>query len=247
MKKKNILMIALSLCLVAVIAVGGTLAYFTDTTDTSDNVFVTGNVNISLTDKTEEGGKGAPLVDNNGKEVGIQYTNVLPGDTLKKYVSLSVLDSDVKTGRPASSNAHVGILVTIKAYGDAPTEKEVLQLVDEAVARQEKADNVDTWLDKQEVLYWEDGEPVKGYLYAYNPAVAGRSSGVPAGSELKLFSDIKIPTAWDNAYASSTFDIMVKGFAIQADNLSNTQLASAIQGMLRDSKGDAIEFEQVED
>lgn len=247
MKKKNILMIALSLCLVAVIAVGGTLAYFTDTTDTSDNVFVTGNVNISLTDKTEKGGKGAPLLDADGNEVGIQYTNVLPGDTLAKYVSLSVLDGDVATGRPASSNAHVGILVTIKAYGDAPSEAEVLQLVDDAVARQEKADNVDTWLDKQEVVYWEDGVPVKGYLYAYNPAVAGRSAGVPAGDELTLFSDIKIPTAWDNAYASGTFDIMVKGFAIQADNLSNTQLASAIQGMLRDSNGDAIEFEQVED
>ena len=42
MKRKNALIAAASLLLVAVIAVGGTLAYFTDTTAQRDNVFTTG-------------------------------------------------------------------------------------------------------------------------------------------------------------------------------------------------------------
>ena len=39
MKKKNVLMMALSLCLVAVIAVGGTLAYLSDTDGAVTNTF----------------------------------------------------------------------------------------------------------------------------------------------------------------------------------------------------------------
>ena len=42
MKKKNIMTAALSLSLVGVIAVGGTLAYFTDQAETKVNAFTTG-------------------------------------------------------------------------------------------------------------------------------------------------------------------------------------------------------------
>lgn len=246
MKKKNIMTAALSLSLVGVIAVGGTLAYFTDTTDTSDNVFVTGNVNITMVDETFDDGNGkvgTPMAN----DAGIQYTNVLPGDTLNKRVSVKVLDSDVTTGRPASSNAHVGILVTIKANSGAPDEEEVLDLVDAAVTSQEAADGVDTWMPYDAVQYYEDGQLYSGYLYVYNPQVAGRTAGVPAGDELKLFSNIKIPTSWDNDYASNTFDIMVQAFAIQADNVAVSQLTSAVEGMLHDSNKDLVEFQQVDD
>ena len=47
MSKRKILSLALTLCMVAILAVGGTLAYFTDT-EAKTNVFTVGNVNITL-------------------------------------------------------------------------------------------------------------------------------------------------------------------------------------------------------
>ena len=47
MSKKSILVLAMTLSMVAILAIGGTLAYFTDV-DKADNVFSTGNVKIDL-------------------------------------------------------------------------------------------------------------------------------------------------------------------------------------------------------
>ncbi|MBQ7860407.1 MAG: hypothetical protein IJ347_09795 [Faecalibacterium sp.] len=47
MNKKKILVLAMTLSMVAILAIGGTIAYFTDT-DIQTNVFTTGNVKIDL-------------------------------------------------------------------------------------------------------------------------------------------------------------------------------------------------------
>ena len=49
MTKRKIMLLAMALSVVAILAVGGTLAYFTDT-DAADNVFTVGNVDIDLTE-----------------------------------------------------------------------------------------------------------------------------------------------------------------------------------------------------
>lgn len=53
--KKKITAIALVVCLVAVAIVGGSLAYFTDTTEAKVNTFEVGNVDIDLTEPAWEG------------------------------------------------------------------------------------------------------------------------------------------------------------------------------------------------
>lgn len=53
--KKKITAIALVICLVAVAIVGGSLAYFTDTTEAQVNEFTVGNVKIDLTEPSWEG------------------------------------------------------------------------------------------------------------------------------------------------------------------------------------------------
>ena len=50
MNKKKILVLAVSVALIAILAIGGSLAYFTDTTEAKVNVFTVGNVNIDLTE-----------------------------------------------------------------------------------------------------------------------------------------------------------------------------------------------------
>ncbi len=50
MKRKSILLAAVAVMLTAALAIGGTLAYFTSTTDTKTNTFTVGNVKIGLTE-----------------------------------------------------------------------------------------------------------------------------------------------------------------------------------------------------
>lgn len=54
MTKRKILALALTLCMAAILIVGGTLAYFTDT-ERKDNVFTVGNVDITLTEPNWDG------------------------------------------------------------------------------------------------------------------------------------------------------------------------------------------------
>lgn len=54
MSKRKILALALTLSMVAILAIGGTLAYFTDTDDAT-NTFTVGNVDITLTEPNWEG------------------------------------------------------------------------------------------------------------------------------------------------------------------------------------------------
>ena len=47
MSKRKILLLAMSIIMIAILAIGGTLAYFT-AEDSADNVFTMGNVDIEL-------------------------------------------------------------------------------------------------------------------------------------------------------------------------------------------------------
>lgn len=55
MNKRKTLALALTLCMVAILAIGGSLAYFTDTTGPQVNEFTVGNVNINLTEPAWKG------------------------------------------------------------------------------------------------------------------------------------------------------------------------------------------------
>ena len=78
MNKRKLLMLALALCMVAILAIGGTLAYFTDT-DAQKNVFTTGNVDIDLWEDFGDNTGSAELIpavgDNNKVEKEIYVTN----------------------------------------------------------------------------------------------------------------------------------------------------------------------------
>ena len=71
--KKKILSIALVVAMVAVIA-AGSLAYFTDT-DSKDNVFTVGNVDITLNEKNAD---GTPFTQNQKLYPGTKTQNNIP-------------------------------------------------------------------------------------------------------------------------------------------------------------------------
>ena len=74
MSKKKIISLCLVVCLLAT-AIGGTLAYFTDT-DSEKNTFTVGNVNIKLTENGEE-------------TTGLDFKNVMPGTEITKKAEVT--------------------------------------------------------------------------------------------------------------------------------------------------------------
>ena len=97
MKKKSILMAAIAVMLVAVLVVGGTLAYFTDT-KSADNTFTVGDVKIKLDESNVNDPDGNRVTSN-------EYTGMLPGIQYKK---------DPVVTNTGKNGAYVRAVVTIE-------------------------------------------------------------------------------------------------------------------------------------
>ncbi len=97
MKKKSILMAAIAVMLVAVLVVGGTLAYFTDT-KSATNTFTVGDVKIKLDESNVNDPSGDRVTSN-------EYTGMLPGIQYKK---------DPVVTNTGKNDAYVRAVVTIE-------------------------------------------------------------------------------------------------------------------------------------
>ena len=97
MKKKSILMAAIAVMLVAVLVVGGTLAYFTDT-KSATNTFTVGDVKIKLDESNVNDPNGDRVTSN-------EYTDVFPGIQYKK---------DPVVTNTGKNDAYVRAVVTIE-------------------------------------------------------------------------------------------------------------------------------------
>ena len=100
MTKKKILVLALSLAMVAILAVGGSLAYFTDSKNV-DNTFTVGNVKIDLIEQERDGNGG--------------LTDFKQNKSLNPIVGSAQGEKD-KFGMPTAKN-YVDKMVTIKNTG----------------------------------------------------------------------------------------------------------------------------------
>lgn len=221
MKKKNLLTAALSLSLVGVIAVGGTLAYFTDQAETKVNAFTTGKVDIVLHDMSP---KVDGMVSGTEKpEGGIEYDNIVPGDELSKDVFVSVIHDSAPT--------RLAVLVTVEntKSTEKPTDEELLDRVDNAILREGKFPISATY-------YAEDFGDKTGTLYIMDGIVDTSDKN----QIIDLFSSIQIPSEWGNDYADSSFDINVSAYAAQADHMTAEEFE---QMALEQAKGTAEHFE----
>lgn len=92
MKKRNILTAVLALALVAVVAVGATMAYLTDTDDQVVNTFTFANgMEVTITEPTPSPVHDEKITEKDpthpGK--GFNYENVVPGQDLNKAPEIS--------------------------------------------------------------------------------------------------------------------------------------------------------------
>lgn len=120
MNKRKLLALALTICMVAILAAGGTLAYFMDT-DNETNTFTIGNVQIDLIESERQNGelgydnftdgkKLAPIV---GSAQGEKDAYGLP---IAKNFQDKIITVKVEDG---SEDAYVRVLVAFPAGMDA--------------------------------------------------------------------------------------------------------------------------------
>ena len=115
MKRRNVLTLVLALVLVAALAVGGTLAYFTDSDDAS-NTFTMGKVDINLQESNGPDAEG----NETWVEDGLSYTEVLPGDTQVKKARVTVAGD--------SADCYVMVNVAITTESTQLTEQNIADL-----------------------------------------------------------------------------------------------------------------------
>ena len=101
MNKRKIVLLATALCMIAILAIGGTLAYFTDT-DEATNTFTVGGVVIDL-------------IEQQGSEDGKTLVDYVDGKTLMPIVG-SAQGEKYDNGQPKAAN-YIDKVVTIKNDG----------------------------------------------------------------------------------------------------------------------------------
>lgn len=193
MTKKNILSIVVALALVAALAVGATLAFFSDE-DTATNTFTMGKVDINL-DESNDGG-------HSWVEDGLEFEGLVPGDTTPKMARVTVAED--------SNDCYIAVTVALECNDfDAETGKG-FTADEQAMLMAAVADAVDE--TKWTVETQEDGS----LLCVYKEVCV-------ALDEVTLFEEITLPLGdkfvFGNNLAEEEFSLVLNAYAVQADNM----------------------------
>ncbi len=219
MKLKNILLTGLSFVLVAALAVGGTIAYLTDT-DSDVNVMTLGNVKIAqheyernangeLTDFTQAKPALPAVYDteawaDNGVEVnGTEYK--VFSDNMK-----NVVDKIVTVNNTGKSDAYVRTIVAIEAPDYDPED---LIHINYNGTDVKISDTVKVEIDGVKYVF---------FAFTYNEALAAGEKSAPSLMQLFLDKDA------DNDFCAKfgdTFDILVLSQAVQSAGFESAQTA----------------------
>ena len=211
--KKKILILTLCIALLAVAAVGGTLAYFTDTEEVT-NTFTVGNVKIELLEsqllRADDITDAAIIADAEGYADYLAQAgkNILPGISVKKAPYIR------NTG---SNNAYVRlrVLIPVELMDIVTCVYTSEAVADGSVAEAVKLANVTV-----------DGVEYAQYAYVYNEKLAPEAMTYwPVFSQVKLNENV---TSEDVAgLTDAGFNIILQADAIQADTFETAAAAFA--------------------
>ncbi|MGI6161624.1 MAG: TasA family protein [Christensenellales bacterium] len=204
--KKKVLVLSLAVALIAITAIGLTLAYFTSESEPVTNVFTLGEVKIELDEPAFE--LNEKYDENAGKIV-----NLAPGDVINK---------DPYITNTGTNDAWVFMKLTLSdadAFdnfaGDVGTDLIAADLVNwEVISAGKDAAN-------DEFVVWIGYKQILPAFDAANP---------DANKTTAAFTTISIPTSWtaeDIAPLGGEFVIEVTGYAIQSDNIATLEAAAA--------------------
>lgn len=216
--RKKLIAGALSICLIGALAIGGTMAYLTDSEKVT-NTFSVGDLDITLAE---------PEWDDttDGKDL-------VPGDTKKKDPTITAVEHDSymrvimeiqdKNGNPITNKERLDLIMqTIRYANPALSEDESFALADLAAV---PAVNRDFTLiaDKSSPATPTDDNPATGvYYYNYNNVLN-------EGDTATLFTNVVIPTDWNQKQLQKLgeYKIVISAQAIQVDNFANAAAAFA--------------------
>lgn len=191
MTKKNKLTILLALMLVAVLAVGATLAFFTDE-DAATNTFVLGKVGIDLQEMNGE-------TDTDWGDGPLDFTNLVPLDVAPKMAQV-VVDED-------SEDCYIRVTVELMAKeGDEDnflTDDDQALVLAAVKAAIEEKDTEGLWTVAAD-----------GNVITLTTKELAKKEDV-----LPLFDEIEIPNLGNTA-AGKSFALDLNAYAIQAKNVT---------------------------
>lgn len=194
-KKKGALLIS-AFALIALLVVGGTLAYFTSQ-DNAENVFTLGKVSGDLTETTKKDTvDGHPVKPGTQTEEGgnITYDKVIPGDWLSKEPVVSI--------KTDSEDAYARVKLEVINADGKLTETQKAELI--------SSECLNFGSD------WVIGND--GYIY-YQEILTNTAPALTTTTP--VFTIVKIPAdTWGNSVAGATFSIKVTADLIQADNFT---------------------------
>lgn len=193
MNKKKALTLFAAVALIGAMGVGATLAYFTDTEETT-NVVTMGNVNIKLTETSNE--ESYEITED-----GLSFEDVLPGQTVSKIPTIS-LDG-------TSQDAYIRVKVEVEMDGTdaqkkALTDELQSEILFDVVSVDENGKK--TYARNNWFLGADD-------YYYYNTALTDYDT------EVVVFDQVIVPASWDNSMAGEEFSIEITAEAIQKDYL----------------------------
>lgn len=206
MTKKKVFVVTLAICLLAIISMG-TLAWFNDTDDITNNFKVATNEND--TDPTFSVKVSETDLDGNETEDGVTYYDVVPGD---------VIDKDPKVTNTGDYTQWIRVSVTMTKAGYWKDFGGSLAFTDLFTgSTYGLAANVDTatekWLLVEDAVTPDANGNAVWYLYL--------NREFPAGSDELLFNQVKIDedfTLDEILSLGGEFSITVKADALQRDN-----------------------------
>lgn len=224
MKKRKIMMSVMSAALVGVVAIGGTLAYLSDTSNSVTNTF---NVGAGY-EEDDDGHVGLWLdeIDYDGKdeegnpatrtETGNLYEELLPGSVVEKDPTFHLTEG--------STESYVFAEVT---GVDAMIEAGYYFTVNEPDSQADPA--ASAFGNK-----WKKVDDQKGFdgLYVYTEKVAG-------GEDLQpMFNWVKLGSAVENEQFAEIDPsvVFIRGIAVQTDNLSQNQAQAEAEKVIEELK-----------
>ena len=205
MKKKKTILAALVLLLV--VAVGGAIAYFTDT-DTKTNTFTIGNVDISL---TEDGWDA--LADANNNDIPDVAEDMMPGESVTKDPTIN----NLSTKNPAYVFAKVEVPCTT-IVAPATTSEELFTYTTNAGW---------TELSSAAVACTSGGTATHVYYYGTGGSLTvlakAADASTPTPTSNPVFSSVTLrSTLKGNEGLTGNKNIVVTGYGIQTEGLTST-------------------------
>lgn len=215
MSKKKIISLCLVVCLLAT-AIGGTLAYFTDT-EAVKNVMTMGNVDIEQIEQERSPAGGLQPYTQNQTLLpmgGYDWEEVnVNGDSIS--VLADALDKIVTVKNNGNSDAYVRTIVALEA---GKSEDEAKSMWYKNLAVSDNSDGTQVICEDNNLFVQIGDTWFVIVVYTYGDAIAAGTESVPSLTGVGLYPET---TKEDVANLEGDYEVLVVSQAVQASDMGD--------------------------